>query len=399
MRTQIAQAPLPGGESLKPNKAAVEALRGHFLSFEITMVVWAMFTNLIDEAARLSDQELLGQLERLAQRERVATAALIAHLAVMDERRLYLSEGFSCLFLYCTQVLHYSEHAACNRMEVARAARKYPVILEMLSDGSLTLTAVRLLAPELTPANHGDLLKAARYKGKREVQALLAQLRPQPAVASTVRRLPTRMASLVFKPALTAETPVDQPPPLEVATLEVRPPAKPVVVPLSPERFKIQFTANKETNELLRRAQDLLRHQIPNGDIGEVMAKALKLLVRELEKEKIAATDRPRGSRDTNQHSRHIPAEVKRKVWNRDSGVCAFVAHNGRRCAERGFLEFHHVDPYAIGGKATVDNIELRCRAHNVYEPDLHFGQRQEPGVREAYAGPEALSYGLDRSH
>jgi hypothetical protein len=147
-----------------------------------------------------------------------------------------------------------------------------------------------------------------------------------------------------------------------------------VVVPLSPKRFKIQFTATEGTHDLLRRAQDLLRHQIPNGDVGEVMAKALRVLVRQLEKEKIAATDRPRGSRGSDPRSRHIPAEVKRTVWKRDGGTCGFVAPNGRRCEERTFLEFHHVMPYATGGKATVDNIELRCRAHNGYEAELHLG-------------------------
>jgi len=112
-----------------------------------------------------------------------------------------------------------------------------------------------------------------------------------------------------------------------------------------------------------------------------VIARALKVLVRELEKEKIAATDRPRNGRGTDPRSRHIPAEVKRQVWKRDGGQCAFVAHNGRRCIECGFLEFHHVEPYADGGKATVDNLELRCRAHNGFEADLHFGRaRSEPG-------------------
>jgi hypothetical protein len=104
------------------------------------------------------------------------------------------------------------------------------------------------------------------------------------------------------------------------------------------------------------------------------MAKALEVLVRELERQKIAATDRPRGSRGSDPHSRYIPAEVKRHVWARDDGACAFVARNGRRCGERAFVEFHHVDPHAAGGKATVDNIELRCRAHNRYEADLYFG-------------------------
>jgi len=72
--------------------------------------------------------------------------------------------------------------------------------------------------------------------------------------------------------------------------------------------------------------------------------------------------------------SRHIPAEVKREVWLRDEARCAFVAASGQRCTERAFLEFHHCEPYGVGGEPTVDNISLRCRPHNVYEAELVFG-------------------------
>lgn len=105
------------------------------------------------------------------------------------------------------------------------------------------------------------------------------------------------------------------------------------------------------------------------------------MLVRELEKEKIAATDLPRGGRGSDPRSRHIPAEVRRKVWERDGGTCAFVAQNGRRCTEGGFLEFHHVVPYAAGGEATVDNIQLRCRAHNGYEAERYVGRQSEERI------------------
>jgi hypothetical protein len=71
---------------------------------------------------------------------------------------------------------------------------------------------------------------------------------------------------------------------------------------------------------------------------------------------------------------------VKRAVWLRDGGRCAFVASAGRRCNERAFLEFHHREPYAIGGEAAVANISLRCRQHNAYEGQLAFGTRV-PGV------------------
>jgi hypothetical protein len=262
----------------------------------------------------------------------------------------------------------------------------------------MSLTTIRLLAPELTPANHRRLLDASRNQPTRQVEKIVAGLRPQPPVPSTIRRLPTRTASLILAAppqtdAALPETNVarsetdgagDQATPEETPTLEIRPPAQSVVVPLTPRRFKIQFTASEETHDLFRRAQDLLRHQIPDGDPGEVMARALKVLVRELEKEKLAATDRPRPSRGTDPYSRYIPAEVKRKVWHRDSGQCAFVAPNGRRCTERAFLEFHHVEPYSVGGEATVENIELRCRAHNRYEAGLLFGTRGVCQMRES---------------
>jgi hypothetical protein len=336
-----------------------------------------MNTDILSRAAQLSDRELLAKVELLANQERETVATLIGHLAVLDERRLYLSEGCSSLFTYCMQVLRVSEAAAYDRMEVARTVRKYPLILEMLADGSLTLTTARLLAPALTPANHRRLLESAAHKTKRDVLKLVVRRRPLADVPASIRQLPSRTASLVFTPPPQAEAANDQATPTEAPVLEIRPPKRSVVVPLSPRRFKVEFTATEETHDLLQRAQDLLRHQIPNGDVGEVMAKALKVLVRELEKEKIAATDRPQGSRSTNPRSRHIPADVKRKVWKRDGGACAFVAHNGRRCSERAFVQFHHVDPYAVGGKATVDNIQLRCRTHNGYEADLFFGPEQ----------------------
>jgi hypothetical protein len=140
--------------------------------------------------AALSDTRLLAQVKHLAQHEREATAKLVAHLAVLDERRLYLGEGCASLFTYCTRVLHLSEGAAYGRIQAARAARRFPVVLEKLTDGRLNLTNLRLLAPHLTEANHVDLLAAAEYKSKREIEELVARLRPQPDARSSIRRLP-----------------------------------------------------------------------------------------------------------------------------------------------------------------------------------------------------------------
>jgi hypothetical protein len=83
--------------------------------------------------------------------------------------------------------------------------------------------------------------------------------------------------------------------------------------------------------------------------------------------------------------TRHVPARVRREVWERDGGRCAFAGTNGR-CEERGFLEFHHVTPYAAGGKTIAANLELRCRPHKSHEAALFFGDGLPGFVRETPA-------------
>src|SRR3990172_4823665 len=124
--------------------------------------------------------------------------------------------------------------------------------------------------------------------------------------------------------------------------LAAPPPGRPATVaPLAPQRYKVQFTARAETYAKLRLAQDLLRHQIPDGDLDQILSRALTALLEDLARQKCAATDRPREGRPTAPGSRHIPAEVKRAVWFRDAGRCVFVGASGRRRTATGFLGFH----------------------------------------------------------
>ena len=86
----------------------------------------------------------------------------------LDARKLFLRQDCAAsLFTYCTQVLCLAEGAAYNRIEVARTTRTYPIVLEILEEGSLNLTTIRLLAPHVTTENHADVIAAARYRSKR----------------------------------------------------------------------------------------------------------------------------------------------------------------------------------------------------------------------------------------
>jgi len=152
--------------------------------------------------------------------------------------------------------------------------------------------------------------------------------------------------------------------------------ARPAVVnALSPDRYKLQLTITGETLEKLELAKDMTRHADPSGDAAQILDRALTLLLSDLAKKKFAATDRPRPSQGVAPESRTVSAEVKRIVFVRDLGRCTFVGKDGHRCDERSRLEFHHVRPFAESGPPTVENIQLRCQPHNLYEWHLRSAE------------------------
>ena len=318
----------------------------------------------------------MARVAELAATSRAVGAELIAHLAEVDARRLFARAGYGSLFVYCRDGLHMSEFEAYNRIVATRAARRFPVILELLADGAVNLTTVRLLAPHLTPRNHREVLQSARGLKKRELEALVARLAPKPDVPPSVRKLPAPhpVPTVLQAPALDAPPvlfgspePADPQPDPPSASVHLR--SRPAVVSaLSPDRYKMQLTVTGDILEMFQLAKDMLRHAIPSGDDMAILERALSALLADLAKKKFALTDRPRRSAGVAPGSRDIPAEVKRAAFLRDRGRCAFVSDTGRRCDERGFLELHHVEPYAEGGPPTVENIQLRCRLHNNYE-------------------------------
>ena len=274
----------------------------------------------------LSDTDLLDTTSRLAAAERTATAALIRALHEVDVRRLYLAQGYSGMFTYCTDALRLSEQAAYSRIEVARVSRVFPEVLEAVEEGALTLTTAVLLSPHLTPENAASLLASARFKSKRDVERLLASRNQDPDRAHIV----------------------------------------------------MHFMVDEATYDEFVRARSLARHRVPDGDTATVFKLAMTALIADIERKKAGVVARPRTGRRTAEGSRHIPARIRRAVWARDGARCAFRGAMGR-CTERDFLEFHHVKAFAEGGPSTIGNLELRCRAHNAYEAEQMFGCSAAP--------------------
>jgi 5-methylcytosine-specific restriction endonuclease McrA len=325
----------------------------------------------------LGDEALLRGLDDLAAQDRTTTANLLAHMAEVDFRRLYAPAGYSSMHAYCTDRLKLSDDAAFKRLQVARQARRFPHVYFALADGRVHLSGLVLLAPHLTPENVDDLIARATYRRKFEIATLVASLFPSVEALRLddgVSALPSRVSSLAPGQVETANIlpsdPVHVPSPAPGQVMR-----RERIVPVSDQRFSFEITIDRETHDLLRKAQDLLGHAGSSRDAAEVVRRGLQALVAQLEKRKHARVERPRRAR-TATRARTIPAEVRRAVWERDGGRCTFVGAGGHACGSTKRLQFDHVIPMSRGGESTAENIRLLCPTHNRLEAEIVFGRR-----------------------
>jgi len=313
----------------------------------------------------LTDGAILHGLKANLAKERDALADVLAHIAEVDERKLYVPAGYGSMQDYCVHELQFSRDAANKRIHAARAGLGFPAIFERVAAGALGLRVVNLLAPYLTSENAAELLAAASFKTREEVQQLLGERFPQQAVPTIIE--PIGQPQTLTPVEAAGQQSVVVPGPLQGV-------AKPQVAPLAADLYKLQLTMTGAMYAKLRRAVELFGRRKPVPDEAEILELGLDLLVRSLEKQKFAATDRPRAPRYRPSVG-HVPADVQRTVWERDGGRCTFTSEDGTRCPARMDLEWDHIVPVAKGGGSEASNVRLRCRAHNQYEAERAFGK------------------------
>ena len=288
----------------------------------------------------LTDAILLRDLAALVVQDRVTTAALLAHIAEVDARRLYIPAGYPSMHAYCVDELRLSEDAAYKRIRAARAARQFPALFTAVAEGRVHLAAVSLLAPHLTPMNVEELIGAATHRGKAEIEELLARRFGSPEVSAMVRAVPTIPPPLPEQLAsgqaadepTSRDSMLDELAPGRVEGTQVQAQSH------YSERYLVQLTIAKSTRDKLRHAQALLSHAVPTGDVAQVLDRALDALIAQLEKRKFGAVTGPARPQRTTASKRHIPAQVRRAVWERDQGRCTFVSASGTTASHAAFL-------------------------------------------------------------
>jgi 5-methylcytosine-specific restriction endonuclease McrA len=142
------------------------------------------------------------------------------------------------------------------------------------------------------------------------------------------------------------------------------------------EHLELTLWVSREFLDELEEVRSLLSHAVPSGKREEVLLHVLKAQRKVIERQRYGSPKQSKTSatRESSDPS-HITAAVRREVHDRDEGCCAFIGEGGRRCRSKHQLEYQHIIPVARGGRSTVDNVALFCRAHNQLEARREFGE------------------------
>jgi hypothetical protein len=315
-------------------------------------------------------------VERLSIRlknERQELVLFLVELGAFDAQQLALELGYPSTLGCLMGELGLSESSACRRIAAARLLARFPQIAPYLLASRLSLTGLVVLKEVLDESNVDALLEQAAGLSEPDLRQLVMRLRfdeaaPTVTVAPGQEALATGPAAAVAADGVAtsrSERVVEEAAPreaLEAMTLWVTP----------------------EFREELAAVGALLSHAVPSGKTADVLLHVLRAQRKVLErrrhgsprrKQPKAAAVEVKATAPATENDRYIAAEVRRVVFEREGGSCAFVGEDGRRCGSKRWLEYHHREPFACGGPATADNLTLYCHAHNKLQAKRDFGE------------------------
>jgi 5-methylcytosine-specific restriction endonuclease McrA len=313
----------------------------------------------------LSNSELISNLLSLTAEERRLTSEVLAHLQEIENRKLYLDEGYPSLFEYCVKALHYSEASAFRRISAMRLLKQIPEAEMMLNNGALNLTqltqAREFFKEEEKLGNVFDneqkrkVLTELQSKSTREAKKFLADISCVKVEEKTEIKL---WVNQVFLEKLTCFKSLN-------SHVQLNPSHEEVFEYLLDFALKQKDPIReKKPKSIAAKSRLTTRPNIHNQSIGHPSPSAPE----------VKPSTRPETA--TVKTSRFIPAELKSAIWSRDQSCCSFQnSPTGKTCGSTFQLQIDHILPIAKGGESVLENLRLVCRNHNLHFARMHFGQ------------------------
>jgi hypothetical protein len=340
------------------------------------------------------------QLADLFQRERTAMADFMLALADFDRERRWLDLGYSSLFHFLHRELGMSKGAAFYRKTAAELVQRFPEVVEPLRDGRLCITTVIELAKVMTAENRHEVLPRFFHRSKSEAKAVSAALAPEeaPARREVVTQVKLMRLEEQRRPSTVQPVELVKPDSRGTTTAEAEAvahaplsaprPARDGAEPLTAELHRLHVTVSSRFLEKLEAARAALSHTHPSGSAEEILEAGLDLLL-ERQAKRHGFVKNPRDEERPCAPD-HVPARVKRAVWERDGGRCQWPLESGAVCGSTLRLEIDHIQPRALGGPSTVSNTRLLCKVHNDLAARKVYGEAwMDRFTRQASKGGE----------
>jgi 5-methylcytosine-specific restriction endonuclease McrA len=235
-------------------------------------------------------------------------------------------------------------------------------------DGRLCERTLPYLREVLDEARLSEILDRAAGRTEEQIQLLVAALAPQPAMPDLFRKLPSSLrepheqSPKVASDARQVVLPLAVPP--------SPPPAR--IEPIAPELHVMRVTVGNDFKADLEAVRDELSHKMPGARLEEILHECIRVTLETCRKRR-RGTGKKTTSTPPPPASRYNPAAVKHAVWARDEGKCTYVGPTGHQCNSTYLVQVHHIDPHGKGGPPTVENLTLRCQAHNLLAAEKDY--------------------------
>ena len=305
----------------------------------------------------MNQNQIVNHLKTLVSEERKITSEILKLLQQVESQKIFAKHGYSNLFEFCMKELGYSEGAAQRRISAMRLIKELPEVEEKIVSGSISLSVAsqaqsffrkkKSLNKTLGREQKIEVLKQLENSSSRQSEKLLLDLEPE-LLSKDRERL------------------------------------------ITPEHLEIKITVEREFIENIEKLKDLLSHQMPFASTKDILAYALKELVKRKDPRErvsvkascnivpptsaahVSATNKSTPEMPAiNKRNRYIPKDVKQYVWQKSNGTCSYVnSQTGQKCTATRFLEIDHIHPKSRDGGNNPENLQLLCDTHNRLKSD-----------------------------
>lgn len=281
---------------------------------------------------RITDKALLTKAKDVALEEQKKTVELLELLVEIERRMLYVGLGYTSLFTYLVQELHYSEAESALRVKAMRLMIRAPEIKAKMEQGQIGLSVAAsvegyLREEKISAAKDvAEIISHCQGKSTREAQKILNEKKQRPSLEFTI---------------------------------------------------KLRGAAAEKFERLKRLMPELSDSEIVDALVEEKLTEA-KLKIKHHQAEQFESIDAAEAVVDNDvslRKTKTLPIATSRTLHLRAQGQCEHIDLKTRkRCSSRSRLQAEHCYPQAWGGGHELSNLMILCQSHNLARATKSFG-------------------------